>query len=173
MLSHTPSRHGLRRSTDENRIAGVASGTRRALGVASGTRRALAVAVSAAVAVGGVLGTGAASAAPSGVSDDGLVARYTFDETSGDVARNTADGSDAAGDPLDATVRNYTAAQRAEAGTLQFTGGAKTSTGNWVELPDDLLKTATSATVSIDVKASASMLTSNHFLWNIGNDTTQ
>lgn len=163
MLSHTPSRHGLRRSTDENRTAGAASGT----------RRALAVAVSAAVAVSGVLGAGAATAAPSGVSDDGLVARYMFDETSGDVARNTADGSDAAGDPLDATVRNYTASQRAEAGTLQFTGGAKTSTGNWVELPDDLLKTATSATVSIDVKADAAMLTSNHFLWNIGNDATQ
>lgn len=163
MLSQTPPRHRLRRSGGESRADGVASGT----------RRALAVAVSAAVTVGGILGAGAATAAPSDARDDGLVARYTFDETSGDVARNTADGSDAAGDPLDATVRNYTASQRSEAGTLQFTGGAKTSTGNWVELPDDLLKSATSATVSIDVKADAAMLTSNHFLWNIGNDTTQ
>ncbi|MCJ1706030.1 immunoglobulin-like domain-containing protein [Microbacterium sp. VKM Ac-2923] len=163
MLSHTPPRHVLRRWAGESRADRVASGT----------RRALAVAVSAAVVVGGILGAGAATAAPSDARDDGLVARYTFDETSGDVARNTADGSDAAGDPFDATVRNYTASQRAEAGTLQFTGGAKTSTGNWVELPDDLLKSATSATVSIDVKADAAMLTSNHFLWNIGNDTTQ
>ncbi|WP_285136854.1 immunoglobulin-like domain-containing protein [Microbacterium sp. lyk4-40-TSB-66] len=164
MPSHTPSRHTHRDGSDEGRSTGAAPGA----------RRILSIAVSAAVAVSGVLGAGAATAAaPADARDDGLVARYTFDETSGEAVRNTADGSDAAGDPLDATVRNYTASQRSEAGTLQLTGGAKTSTGNWVELPDDLLKTATSATVSIDVKADASMLGSNHFLWNIGNDTTQ
>lgn len=135
-------------------------------------RRSLAVAASAAVALGGVFGAGAATAVAA-ADDGGLVARYTFDETAGDVARNTADGSVAAGDPLDAVIRNSSDAQRSEAGALQFTGGAKTSAGNWVELPDGLLASATSATVSIDVKADASMLTSNHFLWNIGNDTTQ
>lgn len=164
MFPHTIPPHAARRSPGEPRTLGEAAGPRRAFGVA----------VAAAVAVSGVFGAGAATAAaPAGVSDDRLIARYTFDETAGDVARNTADGSDAAGDPLDATVRNYVASQRSEAGSLQLTGGAKTSTGNWVELPDDLLKTATSATVSIDVKADAAMLTSNHFLWNIGNDTTQ
>lgn len=135
-------------------------------------RRGVVLATAAAVGLAGVIVPGAAAAGAEPL-DEGLVARYLFEETSGDAVRNTADGSDAAGDPLDAVVRNYNVSQRAEAGTLQFTGGAKTSTGNWVELPDDLLKTASSATVSIDVKADATMLTSNHFLWNIGNDATQ
>nr|BFF10142.1 hypothetical protein GCM10025699_14450 [Microbacterium flavescens] len=104
---------------------------------------------------------------------DGLVAEYLFEETSGDALRNTADGDPAAGDPLDAVVRNYAEDQRSEAGTLRFLGGAKTSTGNWVELPDDILADAQSATVSIDVKADPTMLNTNHFLWNIGNDATQ
>ena len=103
---------------------------------------------------------------------DGLIAEYLFEETSGSAARNTADGSNAAGDPLDAVIQNYADAQRSEAGTLRFTGGAKTSTGNWVELPDNLLSQAESATISIDVKADAAMLTTNHFLWNIGNEAT-
>jgi hypothetical protein len=105
--------------------------------------------------------------------DDGLVARYLFDEASGGVAANTADGSAAAGDPLDAVIRNFDPAHRSEPGVLQFVGGAKTSTGNWVELPDGLLQNATSASISIDVRADPAMLTSNHFLWNIGNDATQ
>lgn len=137
--------------------------------------RAAALITAAAVGVAGVIVPGAAisPAVAADPLDDRLVARYLFDETSGDIARNTADGSDAAGDPLDAVIRNYAPAQRAEAGALQFSGGAKTSTGNWVELPDDLLTGATSASISIDVKADPAMLTSNHFLWNIGNDATQ
>lgn len=138
-------------------------------------RRGVALAAAAAVGLAGVIvpGTVLSAATAADSLDDGLVARYLFDETSGDAVRNTADGSAEAGDPFDATVRNYVATQRAEAGTLQFTGGAKTSTGNWVELPDDILAGAGSATVSIDVKADPTMLTTNHFLWNIGNDATQ
>ncbi len=117
-----------------------------------------------------------AAAAPSAVAADplrsGLVAEYLFDEPSGEVVRNTADGTAVGPDPLDAIVRNHAADQRSEPGVLRLTGGAKTSTGNWVELPDDLLD-AGSATISIDVKADPAMLTSNHFLWNIGNDATQ
>ncbi|QIG39631.1 1,4-beta-xylanase [Microbacterium sp. 4R-513] len=138
-------------------------------------RRRIALATAAAVALAGA-GLPAAIAAPAVAADslaDGLVAQYLFDETSGDAIRNTADGAAAAGDPLDAIVRNFAADQRSEPGTLRFTGGAKTSTGNWVELPDDLLKSASSATISMDVKVDPTMLTTNHFLWNIGNDANQ
>jgi hypothetical protein len=135
------------------------------------------VAIAAVVAVG-LAGAAAPAAisAPAAAADplaDGLVAQYLFDETSGDAVRNTADGSADAGDPLDAVVRNFVADHRSEPGTVRFTGGAKTSTGNWVELPDDLLKGAGSATISMDVKVDATMLTTNHFLWNIGNDANQ
>ena len=115
-------------------------------------------------------GPAAADPAPTGLSA-GLVAQYLFEED-GAVAHNTADGSAAAGDPLDAYVRNFTPAQRSERGSLLFTGGAKTSTGNWVELPDDILAGAQSATISVDVRADATMLRTNHYLWNIGDETT-
>jgi len=157
--------------TEMTRTDAAASGTaRRRTG-----RRAVAVLAAAAVGIAGVIvpGTVVAAASAADPLDDGLVARYLFEETSGDAVRNTADGSAEAGDPLDAIVRNYAPAQRAEAGTLQFVGGAKTSTGNWVELPDDLLAGAGSATISIDVKSDPTMLTTNHFLWNIGSDATQ
>ena len=134
--------------------------------------RALGVVAAASVVAAGLLPAAAAATASEPLRDR-LVAEYLFDEASGDALRNTADGDAAPGDPLDAVIRNYVADQRSEAGTLRFTGGAKTSTGNWVELPDDLLAGAGSATVSIDVKSDPTMLTSNHFLWNIGNDATQ
>ncbi|HEX5858397.1 MAG TPA: immunoglobulin-like domain-containing protein, partial [Microbacterium sp.] len=128
----------------------------------------------AAVGVVGLLVPVAAStAAAAEPLREGLVAEYLFDETSGSAVRNTADGASDAGDPRDAVIQNYVADQRSEAGVLRFIGGAKTSTGNWVELPDNLLAGAASATISIDVKADAAMLTTNHFLWNIGNDATQ
>ncbi|WP_336920885.1 immunoglobulin-like domain-containing protein [Aquipuribacter sp. SD81] len=117
--------------------------------------------------------TTAAGAPAEGALRDGLVAEYLFEEADGEAVRNSADGDVTAADPLDAVVRNYAAAQRSEPGTLRFTGGAKSSTGNWVELPDDLLADAQSATVSVDVRADATMLNSNHFLWNIGSESTQ
>ncbi|MCH6231173.1 family 43 glycosylhydrolase [Microbacterium sp. CFH 31415] len=135
-------------------------------------RRALGIVAAASVVAAGLLPAATAATAADPLRDS-LVAEYLFDEASGDAVRNTADGDAAAGDPFDAVVRNYVADQRSEAGALRFTGGAKTSTGNWVELPDDILAGAGSATVSIDVKSDPTMLTSNHFLWNIGNDATQ
>jgi hypothetical protein len=137
--------------------------------------RPVAMLTAAAVGVLGILvpATASSSALAADPLRDGLVAEYLFDETSGDALRNTADDDTAAGDSLDAVIRNYADDQRSETGALRFIGGAKTSTGNWVELPDDLLADAGSATVSIDVKADPAMLTSNHFLWNIGNDATQ
>jgi hypothetical protein len=135
-------------------------------------RRTVAVAAAAGVVAAGLIPAASAATAADPLRD-GLVAEYLFEETSGDALRNTADGDPTAGDPLDAVVRNYAEDQRSEAGTLRFLGGAKTSTGNWVELPDDILADAQSATVSIDVKADPTMLNTNHFLWNIGNDATQ
>src|SRR5690606_13770951 len=127
----------------------------------------------AALAIGALpSGATAAQTPASGTLTDGLVAEYLFDEAAGATLHITADGTADVGDPLDATIHNYADDQRAESGALQFTGGAKSSTGNWVELPDDLLADASSATVSIDVKAHSSMLRSNHFLWNIGSEQT-
>lgn len=138
-------------------------------------RRRIALLAAAAVGIAGVIVPGSAFSAATAADplDDGLVARYLFEETSGDAVRNTADGSADAGDALDAVVRNYADAQRSDPGTLRFTGGAKTSTGNWVELPDDILAGAGSATISVDVKADSTILGANHFLWAIGDDTTQ
>lgn len=130
---------------------------------------ALAVpASSSAVAAGGASSGGAAVPL-----EDGLVAEYLFEERGGASVRNSADGGTNDADALHAVVRNYRADQRAEPGTLRFTGGAPTSSGNWVELPDDLLAGATSATVSVDVRADASVLRTPHFLWNIGSESTQ
>ncbi|WP_250443050.1 family 43 glycosylhydrolase [Actinotalea sp. C106] len=132
-------------------------------------------AVAALTALGGmVLGlgvTGAQAAAPADVQaavpPDGLVAEYLFDQASGATVTNTAPGS-ALGE---ATVRNVQDADWT--GTaLTLRGGAKTSTGNWVELPEDLLADAPAATVVAEVKASAAMLSSFHFLWNVGNDSS-
>lgn len=109
-----------------------------------------------------VASSGAAAAAP----EDGLVARYAFTQTSGASVANTAPGS-ALGP---ATVRNLAASDWT--GTaLTLRGGAKTSTGNWVELPDGILTGSPSATVVAEVKASQAMLNGFHFLWSIGNES--
>lgn len=101
------------------------------------------------------------------VVDDGLVGAWTFSQTSGSSVANLVPG----GEP--ATVRNAADTQWT-GDALTFTGGAKNSTGNWVELPDDLLTHAGSATISTEVKIDASMKSAYNFLWNIGadNDTT-
>lgn len=120
------------------------------------------------------LGTVAASTAPALAADPtaprtGLVAEYLFDETAGTVVHNSADGSSADGDPLDAALRGSGATWGS--GALHLSGGAK-GTGPWVELPDDLLKGDQQATITTEVRADASMLNTFHFLWNIGNDAT-
>ncbi|MBB3157843.1 GH43 family beta-xylosidase [Microbacterium proteolyticum] len=97
---------------------------------------------------------------------DGLVAAYDFRQPSGATVPNTAMGSSFG----PATVRNVQSADWTASG-LTMRGGAKTSTGNWVELPDDILAGDRSATVVAEVKASQAMLNSFHFLWNVGNES--
>ncbi|MGU3645383.1 family 43 glycosylhydrolase [Microbacterium sp. C23T] len=114
-----------------------------------------------------ILGLGATTTAAAAVPEDGLVASYEFDLASGSSVPNEVAGSTFG----DATVRNVQAADWTGS-ALTLRGGAKTSTGNWVELPDDLLAGKASATVVAEVKASQAMLNGFHFLWNIGNESS-
>lgn len=127
-------------------------------------RRKAALVVTAIAAM--VLGLGA-TGAQAAVPDQGLVAQYDFTQTSGASVPNTAPGSALGA----ATVQNLQAADWTGS-QLTLRGGAKTSTGNWVRLPNDILKGKTSATVVAEVKASQAMLNGFHFLWNIGNDSS-
>ncbi|HEX5857341.1 MAG TPA: family 43 glycosylhydrolase [Microbacterium sp.] len=121
----------------------------------------------AAAAIGAmVLGLGVSSASAA-VPGNGLVAEYLFTQASGSVVPNTASGSGLG----PATVRNVQASDWT-GNSLTMRGGAKTSAGNWVELPDGLLSGRQSATVVAEVKASAAMLNTFHFLWNIGNESS-
>ncbi len=128
-------------------------------------RRSGRVAVGAAVAAM-IVGVGATSAHAE-VPEAGLVAEYLFDETTGSTVPNTAPGATLGA----ATVRNVQAADWTGS-ALTLRGGAKTSTGNWVELPDNVLTGKPAATVVAEVKASAAMLNTFHFLWNIGNESS-
>ncbi|MCW3493422.1 family 43 glycosylhydrolase [Microbacterium sp. SSM24] len=113
-----------------------------------------------------ILGLGV-TGAHAAVPEDGLVAEYVFDAASGSTVANSAPGSAFGA----ATVRNVQAADWTGS-SLTLRGGAKTSTGNWVELPDDLLAGKQSATITAEVKASSAMLSGFHFLWNIGNESS-
>lgn len=97
------------------------------------------------------------------VPDDGLVGAWEFTQTTGVAVPNLVPGGGAA------TVRNGADTQWT-GDSLTFTGGAKNSTGNWVELPDDLLAGEQSATITTEVKIDASMKSAYNFLWNIGAD---
>jgi hypothetical protein len=127
-------------------------------------KRGAATAVAFAVIGAGLSAGGAASAAAPG---DGLLAEYLFTQATGNAVPNTATG---AGAVAGATVVNGTDAQWT-GDSLVFTGGAKNSAANWVELPDGILAGKTSATITTEAKIDESMKTANHFLWNIGNDT--
>ena len=127
-------------------------------------KRGAAAAVSLAVIGAGLSAGGAANAAAPG---DGLIGEYLFTQTAGNAVANTATG---AGAVAGATVVNGTDAQWT-GDSLVFTGGAKNSQANWVELPDGILAGKTSATITTEAKIDPSMKTANHFLWNIGNDT--
>ncbi|WP_448721201.1 LamG-like jellyroll fold domain-containing protein [Microbacterium natoriense] len=108
-----------------------------------------------------------AAAADAAAPRSGLVAEYLFTQTSGASVANSA-GSGAG----PATVVNGTDALWTGS-SLAFTGGAKTSTtADWVRLPDGILAGENSATVTIETKFDASMLSTWHFLWNIGSDST-
>src|SRR5699024_4164362 len=98
---------------------------------------------------------------------EGLVAEYVFDQTEGASVPN--DAPDSAFGP--ATVHNALDTDWDDS-ALTLRGGAKTSSGSWVELPEDLLSDADSATIVTEVKASAAMIGGFHFLWNIGNDSS-
>nr|BFF10140.1 hypothetical protein GCM10025699_14430 [Microbacterium flavescens] len=113
-----------------------------------------------------VLGMGVGNAVAD-APDEGLVAEYIFDLAEGAAVPNTAADSVLGA----ATVRNVQAADWTGS-SLTLRGGAKTSTGNWVELPDDILAGQESATITAEVKASAAMLNGFHFLWNIGNESS-
>lgn len=113
-----------------------------------------------------VLGLGVSNATAA-VPDEGLLAEYVFDVASGSSVPNTAAGSTFGA----ATVRNVQASDWTGS-SLTLRGGAKTSTGNWVELPDNLLSGEESATITAEVRASSAMLNGFHFLWNIGNESS-
>lgn len=115
------------------------------------------------------ISAGALASASAAAPDDGLVAEYLFTQSSGTTVENTATGADAVGD---ATVVNGTD-MLWTGDSLVFTGGAKNSTGNWVELPDGVLAGEESATITTEVKIDASMKSTYNFLWNIGNESNQ
>src|SRR5690554_6599700 len=80
-----------------------------------------------------VLGTGVVTAQAE-VPDDGLVAEYLFDQDEGAEVPNTAPQSDV-GPAAVHNVRDTDWTGTA----MTMRGGSKSSSGNWVELPDDLL----------------------------------
>ncbi|MFB7249905.1 family 43 glycosylhydrolase [Microbacterium sp. NPDC056234] len=113
------------------------------------------------------LGAFAAPAAiAAGAPASGLVASYDFVDGNGTTVPNGVPDS-VVGEAL---VHNVEAGDWTADG-LVLRGGDK-ATGTWVELPEDLLAGARTATVTAEVKASAAMLSSFHFLWNIGNDAS-
>lgn len=106
-------------------------------------------------------------AAPSAPTS-GLVAAYDFSSATSNTISNQASGSSAGA----ATIENPQDGQFKDGGLVFFGGAKGSSTGNWVRLPQDLLATSTSATITTEVKIDASMKNANHFLWNIGNEGT-
>jgi Concanavalin A-like lectin/glucanases superfamily/Bacterial Ig-like domain (group 4) len=121
------------------------------------------------LAVGPQAPWAAAETGSAGVPRDGLLAEYLFDQAAGSTVPNAATGPAAVGE---ATVVNGTDALWT-GDSLRFTGGAKTSTtASWVRLPDGILSAKQSATITVETRFDASMASSFHFLWNIGNDST-
>lgn len=134
-------------------------------------RRALAGATAALVGAAVALVSPAApagAAAEAVIPESGMVAEYLFTQATGATVANTATGGSVGA----ATVVNGTDAQWT-GDSLVFAGGAKTSTtANYVRLPDNILATANSATITIETKFDATMASAWHFLWNIGSNAT-
>lgn len=130
------------------------------------TRIRSAIALSAVAALTLTAAPAAASAADSGIARHGLIAEYLFTQTTGTLVDNTADS--AVGD---ATVVNGTDAHWTGE-SLVLSGGAKTSSADWVRLPDGILAGSDSATITVETKFDASMSSAWHFLWNIGGEGT-
>src|SRR5690625_2901542 len=99
---------------------------------------------------------------------EGPVAAYDFMTTPDDQTSVT---NDADSDFGAAQVHNGTSERWSDSG-LVLSGGEKDADGSWVELPEDLLADADSATVQIEVKPHESMVDEYHFLWNIGNESS-
>ncbi|WP_394163392.1 LamG-like jellyroll fold domain-containing protein [Galactobacter valiniphilus] len=129
-----------------------------------GVRRSLGLGTALALTVP-VLVSGAPVALSAGT---GPLVDYVFNQTSGTSVANSATGSSFG----NATVKN--AKDSLWTGTsLTFSGGAKSSTSaSWVELPQNLLSQADSATVTTEVQLDSSMKSAYNFLWNIGNDAS-
>ncbi|MCM6761643.1 hypothetical protein NB037_04350 [Rathayibacter sp. ZW T2_19] len=135
------------------------------------TRRAPLRAALAAVGLGAVLLSGlvvppAAAAEPAQIPQSGLLAEYRFTQATGASVPNTAASAVGPARVVNGTDSLWTGT------SLRLPGGAKTSAAPWVELPDDLLTGRSSATVTVETRADASMLSTFHFLWNIGSDST-
>lgn len=120
----------------------------------------------------GLIPTGIVAKAAAEVPANGLVAEYFFAErpSDGKTIKNQATGTQAVGDAI---VQNESTAQWKDR-SLVFSGEGTSNTapGTWVSLPQNILSGKNSATISIEVKASADIISKNHFLWNIGNSST-
>uniref|UniRef100_UPI003F4930D6 LamG-like jellyroll fold domain-containing protein n=1 Tax=Paenarthrobacter nicotinovorans TaxID=29320 RepID=UPI003F4930D6 len=125
------------------------------------------------IGIGGLLLAGigvpvSAADEEASVPRSGLIGEYIFNQTAGATVPNSATGAGAA---AAATVINGN--DNLWTGTsLVFTGGAKSTTADWVRLPDNILAGKQSATITVETKFDASMASNFNFLWNIGNDST-
>jgi len=125
--------------------------------------RAGIIGLAATAVVGASLGSATrGEAAP---TDEALVGEWLFSADSGAEVENQVAGAESA-EVINADDEQWTGT------SLKLVGGSKTGGGNWVELPQDLLADASSATISTEVKLDASMKNSYHFLWNIGSEST-
>lgn len=139
-------------------------------------KKALSIFLSAAILTGGFF-TGPVNSAyaadtPS-VPQNGLIADYSFAEkpSDGKTIANKATVEDAV---YSAVVQNESAAVWEDHALIFSGAGTSVSNpaGTWVSLPNNILSGKTSATVTIEVKPSAAILTKNHFMWSIGNTGT-
>lgn len=124
------------------------------------TRRSLARITALGVALTTALSALTLTAQPSAAAslDDGLVTRYTLDQTTGTAV------ADASGHGRTATVSGDTTWTGAEGLRLGGTNGH-------LRLPNDLMRGLTDITVSTQVRIDASQATP-YFIWGLGNTTS-
>ena len=132
-------------------------------------KRLLGVMLAVPMALAG-MGIGATTAvAADTVPTDNLIAAYDF-------TTKPSDGKTVANSAPNATLGAAEVQNSADSlwadSALTLSGGAKTGAGDWVKLPSNLLSGKDAATVQLEVKADSSMLNAFHFLWNIGNDSS-
>ncbi len=134
--------------------------------------RGIAATAAGALAAMTLVSTPAHAAVAAAPDPDHLIAHYDFD---GDPA-STGTLVDRSGHGVDATIVNKataTSVPGAEAGdeALDLPGGAPSSTGAYVDLPKDLLGSATDLTVSARVKWDGS-IGSWQRIFDLGKDTS-